>query len=48
MRGWGLEVLALDEREYSGALTAILLPDGDDADTVRRIILERRGLSAAS
>ncbi|GAA1160016.1 pyridoxal-phosphate-dependent aminotransferase family protein [Ornithinicoccus hortensis] len=45
VRGWGLEVLALDEREYSGALTAILLPDGHDADTVRRIILERFDMS---
>lgn len=45
VRGWGLEVLALDEREYSGALTAILLPEGHDADTVRRVILERYDMS---
>ena len=25
-RGWGLEVLALDPREFSGALTAVLAP----------------------
>ncbi len=45
VRGWGLEVLALDERELSGSLTAILLPEGHDADAVRAIILERYDMS---
>ena len=45
VRGWGLEVLCADEREHSGSLTAILLPDGHDADEVRRIILERYDMS---
>ena len=31
--GWGLEVLALDEREFSGSLTAVVL---DGSDEVRR------------
>src|ERR1044072_3538761 len=35
--GWGLEVLALDEREYSGSLTAVML---DGSDELRRIVLE--------
>ena len=39
---WGLEVLCLDEREYSAALTAVVAPD---ADEVRRIILERFNMS---
>jgi alanine-glyoxylate transaminase/serine-glyoxylate transaminase/serine-pyruvate transaminase len=42
---WGLEVLCLDEREYSGALTAILMSEGHDADELRRIILERYDMS---
>jgi alanine-glyoxylate transaminase / serine-glyoxylate transaminase / serine-pyruvate transaminase len=42
VRGWGLEVLALDEREFSGALTAVLL---DGSDEVRRVILERYDMS---
>ncbi|MGH1479896.1 MAG: pyridoxal-phosphate-dependent aminotransferase family protein [Geminicoccales bacterium] len=42
---WGLEVLASDPREYSGSLTAVLLPDGQDADELRRLILERFDLS---
>jgi alanine-glyoxylate transaminase/serine-glyoxylate transaminase/serine-pyruvate transaminase len=45
VRGWGLEVLALDEREYSGSLTAILLPDEYDADEVRRVILASYDMS---
>jgi alanine-glyoxylate transaminase/serine-glyoxylate transaminase/serine-pyruvate transaminase len=40
--GWGLEVLAQDEREYSSSLTAVLL---DGSDDVRRIILERFDMS---
>ena len=45
VRAWGLEVLCLDEREYSGSLTAILVPEGHDADALRRIILERFDMS---
>ncbi|MFJ6656913.1 pyridoxal-phosphate-dependent aminotransferase family protein [Streptomyces sp. NPDC091377] len=45
VRGWGLEVLCADEREHSGSLTAVLMPDGHDADQVRRIILERFDMS---
>ena len=37
---WGLEVLCADAREYSNSLTAILVPDGFDADRLREIILE--------
>jgi alanine-glyoxylate transaminase/serine-glyoxylate transaminase/serine-pyruvate transaminase len=44
VRGWGLEVLALDEREYSGSLTAIYLPDGG-ADAVRNLILREYDMS---
>jgi alanine-glyoxylate transaminase/serine-glyoxylate transaminase/serine-pyruvate transaminase len=42
VQGWGLEVLALDEREFSGALTAVLL---DGSDEVRRVILDRYDMS---
>ncbi|MCF6475663.1 aminotransferase class V-fold PLP-dependent enzyme [Nonomuraea sp. MG754425] len=45
VRGWGLEVLCLDEREHSSALTAVLMPDGHDADALRRLILERYDMS---
>ena len=38
--GWGLEVLCVEPREYSNSLTAVLVPDGYDADRVRDIILD--------
>jgi alanine-glyoxylate transaminase / serine-glyoxylate transaminase / serine-pyruvate transaminase len=38
--GWGLEVLCAEPREYSSSLTAVVVPDGYDADRVRDIILE--------
>src|SRR5690606_7262005 len=45
VRAWGLEVLALDPAEYSGSLTAVLMPAGHDADRVRKIILEAFDMS---
>ena len=45
VRAWGLEVLALDPREYSPSLTAVLLPAGHDADRVRAVILEAFDMS---
>ncbi|MCX7959941.1 MAG: aminotransferase class V-fold PLP-dependent enzyme, partial [Burkholderiales bacterium] len=45
VRAWGLEVLATNPAEYSNSLTAVLLPEGYDADRVRRVILEHFDLS---
>jgi len=45
VRAWGLEVFALDPREYSGSLTAVLMPAGHDADRLRKIILESFDMS---
>jgi alanine-glyoxylate transaminase/serine-glyoxylate transaminase/serine-pyruvate transaminase len=45
VRAWGLEVLCLEPEEYSNALTAVLLPAGQDADKVRQVILERFDMS---
>jgi len=45
VRAWGLEVLALDPREFSGSLTAVLVPAGHDADRVRKVILEAFDMS---
>jgi alanine-glyoxylate transaminase/serine-glyoxylate transaminase/serine-pyruvate transaminase len=45
VRAWGLEVLALDPREYSGSLTAVMVPAGQDADRVRKAILEAFDMS---
>ena len=43
--GWGLEFLALNPDERSDSLTAVVIPDGHDADVLRRIVLERFDLS---
>jgi alanine-glyoxylate transaminase / serine-glyoxylate transaminase / serine-pyruvate transaminase len=45
VRAWGLETVCQDPREHSNTLTAVLLPAGQDADHVRKIILERYDLS---
>jgi alanine-glyoxylate transaminase/serine-glyoxylate transaminase/serine-pyruvate transaminase len=45
VRGWGLEVLATNPAEFSGSLTAVLLPAGHDADRVRKVILENFDMS---
>jgi len=39
VRAWGLEVLCLEPKEYSGSLTAVLMPAGHDADALRAKIL---------
>jgi len=45
VQAWGLEILAEDPAEYSPVLTAVLLPDGHDADQFRRITLEKYNIS---
>ena len=40
VNAWGLENLALNPHEYSNSLTAVLLPEGHDADGLRQLILE--------
>jgi alanine-glyoxylate transaminase / serine-glyoxylate transaminase / serine-pyruvate transaminase len=45
VRGWGLEILCRNTAEYSSSLTAIVVPDGHDADAFRREALARYDLS---
>jgi len=45
VRAWDLEILCLNADEYSAALTAILLPEGQDADHLRKVILQRYNMS---
>jgi alanine-glyoxylate transaminase/serine-glyoxylate transaminase/serine-pyruvate transaminase len=45
VRAWGLEILCRNPDEYSDSLTAIVMPDGHDADIFRRKTLERFDLS---
>ena len=45
VQGWGLEVLCQEEMDYSNVLTAVKLPDGHNADELRKIILENFNMS---
>ena len=45
VNAWGLEILCADPALYSSTLTAILLPEGHDADAFRKIVLERFDMS---
>lgn len=45
VKAWNLEILALNPEEYSPSLTTILMPEGHDADTLRKLILERFDMS---
>ena len=42
---WGLEVLCQEPKEYSSALTAILMPGGHDADALRGAIKDKFDMS---
>jgi alanine-glyoxylate transaminase/serine-glyoxylate transaminase/serine-pyruvate transaminase len=45
VRAWGLELCPRDPAAGSNTLTAIWLPDGHDADALRRVILDRFDMS---
>jgi alanine-glyoxylate transaminase/serine-glyoxylate transaminase/serine-pyruvate transaminase len=45
VRAWGLEILCEEPSEYSNSLTAVVLPDGHNADRLRQIILEKFDMS---
>ena len=45
VRAWGLELLCADAQRYSNTLTAVLMPDGHDADELRSLILDRFDMS---
>ena len=44
-RSWGLELLCRDPEEYSSSLTAVMMPEGHDADAFRSVVLERFNMS---
>ena len=45
VNAWGLEILCKNPEEYSSSLTAVLVPDGHDADSLRKIILDDYNMS---
>jgi len=44
-QGGAMEILCLDDREHSDALTAVLLTQGHNADALRKVILENFDMS---
>ena len=45
VKAWGLEILAKNPEEYSNTITAILLPEGYDSDSLRKVILDEYNMS---
>ncbi len=45
VRSWGLGVVCLSPAEYSSTVTAVMMPEGYDADALRKVILEKYDLS---
>src|SRR5499425_3480642 len=45
VRAWGLEILCRDPKYYSPTVTAVLLPEGHDADAFRNLALEHFNIS---
>ncbi len=45
VKAWGLDIVAVNPAEYSGVLTAVMMPEGRDADTFRQLVLERFDMS---
>ena len=45
VQAWGLEVLCQEPKDFSSSLTAVLLPDGYDADAFRAGVLKHFNMS---
>ena len=45
VKAWGLELLCKNPSEYSSSLTAVMVPEGHDADELREQILKRFNMS---
>jgi alanine-glyoxylate transaminase/serine-glyoxylate transaminase/serine-pyruvate transaminase len=45
VKAWGLETVCTNAHEYSSSLTAVFMPEGQDADRLRQIIVENFDMS---
>jgi alanine-glyoxylate transaminase/serine-glyoxylate transaminase/serine-pyruvate transaminase len=45
VRAWGLEILCRDPKYYSPVLTAVVMPEGHNADHLRKIVLDNFDMS---
>ena len=48
VHAWGLEILCLNESEYSSALTAVLMPAGHSEVAFRKVVLDNFNMSLGS
>ena len=44
-KAWGLDLVCLDPHAYSPSLTAVMVPDGHDADAFRKVVLDNFDMS---
>ncbi len=44
-KAWGLDLVCLDPQAYSPSLTAVMVPEGHDADAFRKMVLENFDMS---
>jgi alanine-glyoxylate transaminase/serine-glyoxylate transaminase/serine-pyruvate transaminase len=45
VRAWGLEIMCRDPKYYSPTVTAVMVPEGHDADAFRNLALEHFNIS---
>ncbi len=45
VRGWGLEIMCREPKYYSPTITAVMLPEGHDADAFRNLALDNFNIS---
>lgn len=45
VQAWGLEILCASQRNYSPVLTAVVMPQGHNADAFRKVVLENFNMS---
>lgn len=45
VKTWGLEILCRCPDEYSNVVTAVVMPEGSDADEFRKLVLQRFNMS---
>jgi alanine-glyoxylate transaminase/serine-glyoxylate transaminase/serine-pyruvate transaminase len=45
VKAWGLELVCLNQEEYSSSVSAVMMPDGHDGDRFRRVVLDTFNMS---
>jgi alanine-glyoxylate transaminase/serine-glyoxylate transaminase/serine-pyruvate transaminase len=45
VRAWGIDLLCLDPHGHSPVVTAVLMPEGHDADHLRQVVLDNFDMS---